>query len=274
MQKNLYDRIGNNPFSPAEIFLAGRLRSLKMEKVTKDEVITIMTKSIDGICFTKAEAVRIWNALQSVTFFHDGHEMTAIEKGKLIIPRVYRVNNSNFFENYAKDLIEQGDIQKHCGGIKGVCSEAKRLAMKKAREAKKKLTMASLVHDEGTSEFYGPEVKQEESPKLPMFGVDGKIDFSSYKDEDLASIAVAFQKAVEEEQAARAHRTHVQKVLAVIKEMVASEGLNWEEILTADEILWSYHLESPAGMSGRTFRRISPSASRVRSNSGTSHMDC
>lgn len=233
MQKNLYDRIGNNPFSPAEIFLAGRLRSLKTEKVTKDEVITIMTKSIDGICFTKAEAVRIWNALQSVTFFHDGHEMTAIEKGKLIIPRVFRVNNSNFFENYAKDLIEHGEIQKHWGGIKGVCSEAKRLAMEKARAAKHKPKIVEAQKQEEEVKI----VSQEESPKVPLFDCTGKLDLSSYKDEDLATLVTAFQKAVEEEQAARAHRAHVQKILAVIKEMITSEGLSWDEVLKEDGIL-------------------------------------
>ena len=110
---------------------------------------------------------------------------------------------------------------------------------------KEKTTMADLVYNEETGEFQDPndEVhiigstpKQEESPKVPLFDCTGKLDLSSYKDEDLATLVIAFQKAVEEEQAARAHRTHVQKVLAVIKEMVASEGLNWEEILTADEI--------------------------------------
>ena len=239
MQKNLYDRIGNNPFSPAEIFLAGRLRSLKTEKVTKDEVVTTMTKSIDGICFTKAEAVRIWNALQSVTFFYDGHEMTAIEKGKLIIPRVFRVNNSNFFENYAKDLIEQGEIQKHWGGIKGVCSEAKRLAMEKARAAKNKPEIVEAQKQEEEVKI----VSQEDSPKVPLFGIDGKLDLSSYKDEDLPALQEAIAKAFADEQLRREEvrkeaerHAKIQQTLAVIKEMLASEGITWDDILKEDGI--------------------------------------
>lgn len=87
-------------------------------------------------------------------------------------------------------------------------------------------------------------VSQEESPKVPLFDCIGKLDLSSYKDEDLPALQEAIAKAFADEQLRREEarkeaerHAKIQQTLAVIKEMLSSEGITWDDILKEDGIL-------------------------------------
>ena len=129
-------------FSPAEMYLAARLRTLKSaysSKADKNEFIKHMSVEVDGKAFTKAECERLFKAMQVVAFYdkaNDAHIFGMDKDGKLLFKREYYSNNSNFFENYAKQLFEEGMIIVRCGRPKGFTSPAIKENLAKMRAAK------------------------------------------------------------------------------------------------------------------------------------------
>ena len=126
-------------FSQAEIFLANKLRTLKSYGSDKNDFIKRMTGAIDGKEFSKSEALRIWDAMHSVTFYDKDadHYLTGMdEHHKLLFKAAYYRNNSNFFEDYAHRLLEEGEIIVHTGRPKGYTSPAIRENLAKMRAAK------------------------------------------------------------------------------------------------------------------------------------------
>lgn len=134
-------------FSPAEMYLAARLRTLKSvysSKKDKDSFAHHMMAEMDGKSFTKSECARLYKAMQVITFYDKtlNAHIAGIDKesGKLLFRREYYSNNSNFFENYAKQVLEEGGIITPRGRVPGkhYNDEASHIeAMRVAKAAKK-----------------------------------------------------------------------------------------------------------------------------------------
>lgn len=129
-------------FSPAEMHLAARLRTLKSaysSKADKDEFIKHMSVEVDGKAFTKAECERLFKAMHVVAFYDknaDARIPAMDDAGRLLFKREYYANNSNFFEDYAKQLLEEAEIIAHKGRPKGFTSPAIQANLAKMRAAK------------------------------------------------------------------------------------------------------------------------------------------
>lgn len=158
-------------FSPAEMYLANRLRTLKSaysSKADKNSFMKHMMTETDGKSFTKSECERIFKAMQVVAFYDkadDAHICGMDKDGKLLFKREYYSNNSNFFENYAKQLFEEGMIIVRHGRPKGFTSPAikENLAKMRAAKAAKK---GGIVHEDI---FHVEPPKEEERPASNLF---------------------------------------------------------------------------------------------------------
>ena len=127
-------------FSQAEMFLANKLRTLKSHYTDKDSFIKHLMTPVSDKEFTRAEALRIYDALHSVTFYDkdaDHHFTGMDDHHKLTFKLEYYKNNSNFFENYARSILEEGEIivrRGHAPGTKIGCSEKQRAHLEKIRQ--------------------------------------------------------------------------------------------------------------------------------------------
>lgn len=127
-------------FSQAEMFLANKLRTLKSYYTDKDSFIKHLMTPVSYKKFTRAEALRIYDALHSVTFYDkdtDRHFTGMDDHHKLTFKLDYYKNNSNFFENYARSILEEGEIivrRGHAPGTKIGCSEKQRAHLEKIRQ--------------------------------------------------------------------------------------------------------------------------------------------
>lgn len=160
-------------FSPAEMYLASRLRTLKSvysSKSDKNSFMKHMMAETDGKSFTKSECERIFKAMHVVAFYdraNDAHIFGMDTDGRLLFKREYYSNNSNFFENYAKQLLEEGNIIQKCGRVKGKIypDTLTHLAdMRAARAAKK--AGSPLAEDIFHVE---PPKEEEEKPASNLF---------------------------------------------------------------------------------------------------------
>lgn len=111
-------------FSPAEMHLASLLRTLKSsyDKKDKSAFFKHMMAESDGKSFSKAEVIRLWKAMHKVAYWNADFQKYIIPMSadhNLYFPREYYRNNSNFFESYAKQLLEEGEILVHRGRPKG-----------------------------------------------------------------------------------------------------------------------------------------------------------
>ena len=160
-------------FSPAEMYLANRLRTLKSaysSKADKNSFFTHMMTETDGKSFTKSECERIFKAMQVVAFYDkadDAHICGMDKDGKLLFKREYYSNNSNFFENYAKQLFEEGMIIVRHGRPKGFTSPAikENLAKMRAAKAAKK---CGIVHED-IFHVEPPKEEEEQKPASNLF---------------------------------------------------------------------------------------------------------
>lgn len=133
-------------FSQAEMFLANKLRTLKSFYTDKDSFIKHLMTPVSDKEFTRAEALRIYDAMHSVTFYDSNadRQFTGMDDHhKLTFKAEYYKNNSNFFENYARSIFEECKIvvrKGHVPGKKKACTP-KMLAhlenMRAAKAAKK-----------------------------------------------------------------------------------------------------------------------------------------
>ena len=112
-------------FSPAEMHLATNLRTLKSFYSNKDDKQSFFKHfmaEVNDMAFTKSEVARIWKAMHVVAYYDADsckHVVPMSADHKLFFPvKCYR-NNSNFFENYAHQLLEEGDIVQQRGRVKG-----------------------------------------------------------------------------------------------------------------------------------------------------------
>lgn len=127
-------------FSQAEMFLANKLRTLKSYYIDKDSFIKHLMTPVSDKEFTRAEALRIYDALHSVTFYDkdtDRHFTGMDDHHKLTFKLDYYKNNSNFFENYARSILEEGEIivrRGHAPRTKIGCSEKQRAHLEKIRQ--------------------------------------------------------------------------------------------------------------------------------------------
>lgn len=125
MKKEFLITPENAKFSPAVMHLAQLLRTAKSHCDSMKSLIDYLTKDIDGKSFTKSEARRIYDAFSMCLYWWEGTTVPGIDKkGKLTFKREQYANNSNFFEEYAKDLIEFGGVIKPMGRPKGYTSDA------------------------------------------------------------------------------------------------------------------------------------------------------
>ena len=129
-------------FSPAEMYLASLLRTLKSSyssKKDKGAFFKHMMAETDGKSFSKAEVARLWEAMHKIAYWDvdsQKHIIPMSADHNLYFPgKCYR-NNSNFFETYAKKLLEEGEIVVHHGRAKGYTSPAIQAHMAKMRAAK------------------------------------------------------------------------------------------------------------------------------------------
>ena len=100
-------------FSPAEIYLANRLRTLKSSYSSKSSFIKHLSIQVSGCSFTASEANRIWDVMHNMTFFdpkEDIHITAFDNNNKLCFPPEVYQNWINFFEDYAKQLLDENDI--------------------------------------------------------------------------------------------------------------------------------------------------------------------
>lgn len=158
-------------FSQAEIFLANKLRTLKSYGSDKNDFIKRMTGAIDGKEFSKSEALRIWDAMHSVTFYDKDadHYLTGMdEHHKLLFKAAYYRNNSNFFEDYAHRLLEEGEIIVHTGRPKGYTSPAIRENLAKMRAAKAAKKAGSPLAED-IFHVEPPKEEEEQKPASNLF---------------------------------------------------------------------------------------------------------
>lgn len=136
-------------FSPAEMHLAKLLRTLKSSysgKEDKKSFFKHFMVAVDGKSFTKAEVSRLWAAMHKISYWDIDSEKHIIPMGeshKLYFPTRSYSNGSNFFENYAKQLLEEGEIIQQRGRVKGKFypdTAAHLDAMRAAKAAKREET--------------------------------------------------------------------------------------------------------------------------------------
>lgn len=180
-------------FSPAEIHLAARLRTLKSaysSKADKNEFIKHMSVEVDGKAFTKAECERIFKAMHVVAFYdrtNNAHIFGMGKDGKLLFKREYYSNNSNFFENYAKQLFEEGNIIQQRGRVKGKIypDTLAHLAVIRAAKAAKK---AGSPLAEDIFHVEPPKEEEEQKPASNLFGGLSLTELEQAQTELLAAI--------------------------------------------------------------------------------------
>jgi len=168
-------------FSPAVVYLGQLIRTLRSISPGKDEFIKHMTKATDGKQFTKAEAERLWAAMHSVTYYMDGNLLTGLDdKHHLTFcGKVYK-NFSNFFEDYAKSIIDEGNIFQTRGRVKGKVyadTQAHIAAMCAAKAAKKANQEEAPVLE--------PVVNEAISLEQQIAEIDGQIAELQSKRDDL-----------------------------------------------------------------------------------------
>lgn len=128
MNKIFLQRTDSQKFSKAEIYLANRLRTLRTVYKTEEDFIKHMTTVIDGIGFIKSEAHRLYKAMQTVKFWN-GAYLTGIDReGALCFKKEQYTNGSNFFEEYAHSLLEEGDIIQPRGRKPGISYPRKKIS--------------------------------------------------------------------------------------------------------------------------------------------------
>ena len=160
-------------FSPAEMYLANRLRTLKSvysSKADKNSFMKHMMAETDGKSFTKSECERIFKAMHVVAFYdraNDVHIFGMDKDGKLLFKREDYSNNSNFFENYAKQLFEEGMIIVRPGRPKGFTSPAIKENLAKMRAAKAAKKAGSPLPEDIF--HVEPPKEEEEKPASNLF---------------------------------------------------------------------------------------------------------
>lgn len=165
----------NAKFSPAVMHLAGLLRTAKSHCSNKDELINYLTKEIDGKSFSRAEATRIYVALHKVQYFWEGENIPGMTGAvHFTFRREQYSGNSNFFEEYSRDLLWFGEVVKPTGRPKGFTSPAIKEHCAQMRAAKKaKANPSQLIYDERTGDFV-PQ-GQLESPVVPVNPLEDKL---------------------------------------------------------------------------------------------------
>lgn len=186
-------------FSPAEMHLAARLRTLKSaysSKADKNEFIKHMSVEVDGKAFTKAECERIFKAMHVVAFYDkadDAHICGMGKDGKLLFKREYYSNNSNFFENYAKQLFEEGMIIVRHGRPKGFTSPAIKENLAKMRAAKAAKKAGSPLPED----IFHVEPPKEEDEQKPASNLFDGLSLSELEQAQ-TELAAAIQNRREE----------------------------------------------------------------------------
>lgn len=111
MNKIFLQKTEGQRFSRAEIYLANRMRTLRAVYKNEEDFVRHMTVEVDGISFIKSEARRLYKAMKTVRFYDNGTCLTGIDQnGKLCFRRELAVAGSNFFEEYAHALLEEGEV--------------------------------------------------------------------------------------------------------------------------------------------------------------------
>lgn len=139
-------KLAGAKYSQAEMFLANKLRTMKSHYTDKDSFIKHLMSPVGDMEFSRAEALRIYDAMHSVTFYDSNadRQFTGMDDHhRLTFKAEYYKNNSNFFENYARSIFEECKIvvrKGHVPGKKKACTP-KMLAhlenMRAAKAAKK-----------------------------------------------------------------------------------------------------------------------------------------
>lgn len=144
-------------FSPAEMHLAKLLRTLKSSYSSKEDKKAFFKHfmvAVDGKFFTKAEVSRLWASMHKISYWDvdaQKHIVPMGEDHKLHFPTRSYSNGSNFFENYAKQLLEEGEIVQQRGRVKGKFypdTAAHLAAMRAAKAAKKEETPEVTANDQ------------------------------------------------------------------------------------------------------------------------------
>ena len=179
--------------------LAARLRTLKSaysSKADKNEFIKHMSVEVDGKAFTKAECERIFKAMHVVAFYDkadDAHICGMGKDGKLLFKREYYSNNSNFFENYAKQLFEEGMIIVRHGRPKGFTSPAIKENLAKMRAAKAAKKAGSPLPED----IFHVEPPKEEDEQKPASNLFDGLSLSELEQAQ-TELAAAIQNRREE----------------------------------------------------------------------------
>ena len=157
-------------YSPAAIHLAGLLKTLKSHYTagSYEEFEKHLSKEIDGKSFTKAECKRLWDALHTVSFYNKEEDRNICGFSvthELSFGAHSYANFSNFFEEYAKRLLEEGQIIQKRGRVKGKVypdTESHLADMRAAKAAKK----GGIVHEDI---FHVEPPKEEEKSASNLF---------------------------------------------------------------------------------------------------------
>lgn len=155
-------------FSPAEKHLATLLRSLKSFYTDKESFYKHFMVKVDEKAFTKSETERIWDAMHNVAYWDNDaqkHVTPMTSNHKLFFPPRCYSNGSNFFEDYAKQIFEEGNIVQQRGRVKGKIypDTLTHLADMRAAKAAKK---SGIVHEDI---FHVEPPKEEEKPASNLF---------------------------------------------------------------------------------------------------------
>lgn len=243
-------------YSPAVVYLATRLKTLRF--TDKREFIKHMTARTDGMQFSKAEALRIWDALHSVVYYYDEKEHTGLNANhKLTFPRNWYTNSANSFENYANDLMIFHEIVKQMGCKKGDTTRGRKAngkaptekqlahladmrarraaniaAKKAAEESSKEVTSISeeistfktsdIVYDECTGDFVPKE--------QPESSVASVRTLEDYSDEDLLA-------ELQRREDARKAAAEFARKKSLVEEFLAAYDMTKEDLLEIAEVI-------------------------------------
>lgn len=201
-------------FSPAVVYLGKLLRTLKSSYTNKDSFVAHMSSNTDGMAFSKAEVLRIWDALHSITYYRDHRNVPGMsDDHKLTFSHNQYSCDSNFFEDYASDIMKYGDIIKHSGRPKGFTSPAIKAnleRMRAARAAKKASAVQAIV----------VEVPAEETQE--------KIDANTLKQFSDDELFAELQRREDERKKAAEERARKK---AAFFELLETAGITVEEAL-------------------------------------------
>lgn len=210
------------PFSQAEMHLASLMRKLRSHYETGNykSFETYMTREVDGMSFTKSEVKRLWKALHKVSITYASIENVKCfdRSHSVVFPDSFYRNNSNFFENYAKEVMLREDIVQQRGRVKGKVYPPK---AKKAEEPVVEQVENGILVDGHFHEDIFHEPSKEEVQETPIVEEPVKRNFEGLSLEELRALMVELTAAISEAEAEEKRRADIRHQYETLRNAAA-----------------------------------------------------